>query len=210
MSFVGRSRVGSGANGRARFRARARVRVAGMAQLARAAAIVALVFACALVFASPAAFGKVGRGYTLVRLSEVVRSIFYAPQYVALARGFFEDEGLRIDLSTAWGADKGAAALISGACDIGFFGPEAAIYINNPLHPYTKALLSAIPVPDPKRKHSRIILSGDLPSPANPPSGCKFRTRCPMACELCAKKEPEYRNVGNDHFVACHFVKPNV
>lgn len=81
---------------------------------------------------------------------------------------------------------------------------------NNPLHPYTKALLSAIPVPDPKRKHSRIILSGDLPSPANPPSGCKFRTRCPMACELCAKKEPEYRNVGNDHFVACHFVKPNV
>mgnify|MGYP000846740178 FL=1 len=131
MSFVGRSRVGSGANGRARFRARARVRVAGMAQLARAAAIVALVFACALVFASPAAFGKVGRGYTLVRLSEVVRSIFYAPQYVALARGFFEDEGLRIDLSTAWGADKGAAALISGACDIGFFGPEAAIYIYN-------------------------------------------------------------------------------
>ena len=77
------------------------------------------------------ALGKVGRGYTIVRLSEVVRSIFYAPQYVALAQGFFEDEGLKIDLSTAWGADKGAAALISGACDIGFFGPEAAIYIFN-------------------------------------------------------------------------------
>lgn len=64
-----------------------------------------------------------------VSLSEVVRSVFYAPQYVALALGFFEDEGLEIDLSTAWGADKGAAALISGAVDIGFFGPEAAVYI---------------------------------------------------------------------------------
>lgn len=66
---------------------------------------------------------------TRVRLSEVVRSIFYAPQYVALEKGFFEEEGLSIDLSTAWGADKGAAALISGSVDIGFFGPEAAIYV---------------------------------------------------------------------------------
>lgn len=64
-----------------------------------------------------------------VRLSEVVRSIFYAPQYVALEKGFFAEEGLEIDLSTAWGADKGAAALISGSVDIGFFGPEAAVYI---------------------------------------------------------------------------------
>ncbi len=64
-----------------------------------------------------------------VRLSEVVRSVFYAPQYVALALGFFEEEGLEIELSTAWGADKGAAALISGAVDVGFFGPEAAVYI---------------------------------------------------------------------------------
>jgi len=67
----------------------------------------------------------------VVRLSEVVRSIFYVPQYVALSEGFFEDEGLKIELSTAWGADKGAAALISGSVDIGFFGPEAAIYIYN-------------------------------------------------------------------------------
>ncbi len=87
--------------------------------------------------------------------------------------------------------------------------PKDELY-NNPLHPYTKALLSAIPVPDPKSKHNRIILKGDLPSPANPPSGCKFRTRCPIACEQCAKKIPEYRNVGNDHFVACPFAKPNV
>ena len=64
-----------------------------------------------------------------IRLSEVVRSVFYAPQYVALELGFFKDEGLDIELSTAWGADKGAAALISGSVDIGFFGPEAAVYV---------------------------------------------------------------------------------
>lgn len=64
-----------------------------------------------------------------VRLSEVVRSVFYAPQYVAIALGFFEEEGLEIELSTAWGADKGAAALLSGSVDIGFFGPEAAVYV---------------------------------------------------------------------------------
>jgi NitT/TauT family transport system substrate-binding protein len=64
-----------------------------------------------------------------VRLSEVVRSVFYAPQYVAIANGFFEEQGLEIDLSTAWGADKGAAALISGSVDVGFFGPEATVYI---------------------------------------------------------------------------------
>jgi NitT/TauT family transport system substrate-binding protein len=71
----------------------------------------------------------VDRRLTTVRLSEVVRSIFYAPQYVALSQGFFEDEGLHIELSTAGGADKGAAALVSGSVDIGFFGPEAAVYL---------------------------------------------------------------------------------
>lgn len=64
-----------------------------------------------------------------VRLSEVVRSVFYAPQYVAIAKGFFEEQGIEIDLSTAWGADKGAAALISGSVDVGFFGSEATVYI---------------------------------------------------------------------------------
>ena len=77
---------------------------------------------------------------------------------------------------------------------------------DNPLHPYTKALMSAIPVPDPTRKRDRIILSGDLPSPSNPPSGCKFRTRCPYATEKCAQEAPEYRDVGDEHFVACHYV----
>lgn len=66
-----------------------------------------------------------------VRLSEVVRSVFYAPQYVAINKGFFKDEGIEIELSTAWGADKGAAALVSGSVDIGFFGPEAAVYVYN-------------------------------------------------------------------------------
>jgi len=76
---------------------------------------------------------------------------------------------------------------------------------NNPLHPYTKALLSAIPIPNPRLKKDRTLLTGDMPSPVNPPSGCKFRTRCPMACEQCAKSVPEYRDIGNGHFVACHF-----
>ncbi|AWB46698.1 peptide ABC transporter substrate-binding protein [Paenibacillus sp. CAA11] len=75
----------------------------------------------------------------------------------------------------------------------------------NPLHPYTKALMSAIPIPDPTLKRERIVLQGDIPSPANPPSGCKFHTRCPLATDLCKQQNPEYRDVGNNHFVACHY-----
>lgn len=83
--------------------------------------------------------------------------------------------------------------------------PKDELY-NHALHPYTQALLSAIPVPDPTKKRSRTLLSGDIPSPSNPPSGCKFRTRCPKACDKCAKEIPEYRDAGNEHFVACHFI----
>ncbi|WIV19219.1 dipeptide ABC transporter ATP-binding protein [Paenibacillus polygoni] len=75
----------------------------------------------------------------------------------------------------------------------------------NPLHPYTKALLSAVPIPDPTLKRERIVLKGDIPSPANPPSGCKFHTRCPIASDRCKQEVPEYRNVGSDHYVACHY-----
>ncbi|MBY3618241.1 ATP-binding cassette domain-containing protein [Acinetobacter sp. CUI P1] len=76
----------------------------------------------------------------------------------------------------------------------------------NPLHPYTKALLSAVPIPIPKLKRERIVLKGDIPSPVNPPSGCKFHTRCPYAQEVCRSEIPVFRDAGNNHFVACHLV----
>ena len=83
--------------------------------------------------------------------------------------------------------------------------PAAEIY-DRPLHPYSKSLLSAVPIPDPKiaRANKRIPLQGDIPSPLNAPSGCPFRTRCPYAQDRCSQSMPEFKEVSTDHFVACH------
>lgn len=77
----------------------------------------------------------------------------------------------------------------------------------SPMHPYTKALLSAIPVTDKKKKNERIILKGDVPSPISPPSGCRFHTRCPFATAKCKEDEPLLMNLGSNHSVACHFAE---
>ena len=86
---------------------------------------------------------------------------------------------------------------------------DAEEIYNHPLHPYSKSLLSAVPVPDPKvvRANKRIVLSGDIPSPLNAPSGCPFRTRCPYADEQCAATMPELKEVSAGHNVACHHIE---
>jgi oligopeptide transport system ATP-binding protein len=76
---------------------------------------------------------------------------------------------------------------------------------DNPQHPYTQALLSAVPIPDPvvEEQRQRVILEGDVPSPANPPVGCNFSTRCPVVMDICKEQEPEFKDEGDGHWVAC-------
>lgn len=83
------------------------------------------------------------------------------------------------------------------------YGSKQAIF-ENTLHPYTRALFSAVPVPDPHVKMNRIILKGDIPSPVNPPSGCKFHTRCESCMDICKRITPAYKEVEPGHFCACH------
>lgn len=78
--------------------------------------------------------------------------------------------------------------------------------VYEPLHPYTQALIDAVPVPDPTDKRSETVIKGEIPSPVNPPSGCRFHTRCPKAMDVCRRKEPPLIDVGNGHYVACHLV----
>jgi oligopeptide/dipeptide ABC transporter ATP-binding protein len=80
---------------------------------------------------------------------------------------------------------------------------DKALY-QNPLHPYSRALLSAVPIPDPEIRRKKIVLQGDVPSPINPPSGCSFHTRCPECKAVCSRQEPTLRDMGDGHWVACH------
>jgi oligopeptide/dipeptide ABC transporter ATP-binding protein len=86
------------------------------------------------------------------------------------------------------------------------YAPTDAVFVK-PLNPYTIALLSAIPIPDPDKQRQRIILPGDVPSPVNPPAGCRFHPRCPYATELCSTQEPPLRELEKDHLVACHYAE---
>jgi len=81
---------------------------------------------------------------------------------------------------------------------------DSQVIYDRPLHPYTQALISAIPVPNPKIQKERILLEGDVPSPVNPPSGCRFHTRCRHCFERCREEEPPLVDKGNGHLVACH------
>ena len=82
---------------------------------------------------------------------------------------------------------------------------EKIVY--EPLHPYTKALISAVPVPDPTAERIKVVITGEIPSPVNPPSGCRFHTRCPVVMDVCPKEEPPLIDVGKEHYVACHLHK---
>ena len=127
-------------------------------------------------------------------------------QIINLLKDLQKDMGLTYmfishDLSVVkYITDKIAVMYLGNMMEIG----NTKEIFKEPLHPYTKALFSAVPVPDPDQKMHRIILEGDIPSPANPPSGCKFHTRCSKCMAICKKESPKFIHYKDDHFVACH------
>jgi len=84
-----------------------------------------------------------------------------------------------------------------------------AEFFRNALHPYTQALMSAIPVPNPRLRRERVILKGDVPSPLNPPKGCRFHPRCPIAIAKCSQEEPQFKELAPEHWVACWVAEQN-
>ncbi|MGE5222425.1 MAG: oligopeptide/dipeptide ABC transporter ATP-binding protein, partial [Omnitrophica WOR_2 bacterium] len=84
---------------------------------------------------------------------------------------------------------------------------DAEVLYNQPLHPYTESLMSAVPKPDPKYKSERIVMQGDVADPSNPPSGCYFHPRCRYAKDICSQKTPEFVEVQPDHYASCHFAE---
>lgn len=122
----------------------------------------------------------------------------------------FKDLQKQFDLTYIFIAhDLGVVRHISDRIGVMYLGRLAELadsetLYNDPKHPYTQALLSAVPIPDPDYQKERTVLEGDVPSPANPPSGCAFHTRCPMAMEICAKKRPDWTECQPGHYVACH------
>ncbi|MGX8700236.1 ABC transporter ATP-binding protein [Caproiciproducens sp.] len=124
----------------------------------------------------------------------------------------FEDLQQELDLTYLFIAhDLAIVKHISNRIGVMYLGKlvelaDSDSLYDHPIHPYTQSLLSAIPIPDPKmsRAKKRIVLEGDVPSPLNPPSGCRFRTRCPYATEQCAAEVPEFKEYETGHFAACH------
>jgi peptide/nickel transport system ATP-binding protein len=108
------------------------------------------------------------------------------------------------DLATAkYICDRIGILYLGKFCEV---APLREVYAH-PLHPYTQALMAAVPVPDPKERRETEMPEGEIPNPINPPSGCRFHPRCPLAEDICSKEEPALRELRPEHFVACHFAE---